>query len=63
MRQASDRPSLQASTSTPALETVGLAKRYGRRGFWVLRDLDLSIPSGSITARVGPNGAGKNRYR
>ena len=60
MRDPTDRSSPQTTTATPALETVGLAKRYGRRGVWALRDLDLTIPSGSITALVGPNGAGKS---
>lgn len=39
------------------LAARGLGRRYGRR--WVLRGLDLDLPSGSITAVVGPNGAGK----
>ena len=35
----------------------GLKKRYGAR--WVLRDVDLSVPAGTIFALLGPNGAGK----
>jgi ABC-2 type transport system ATP-binding protein len=42
-----------------ALQTNGLGKRYGRRR-WALRDLDLRIAEGSITALVGPNGSGKS---
>jgi ABC-2 type transport system ATP-binding protein len=42
---------------TPALEAVGLGKRYGRR--WALTDCTLSIPSGRVVGLVGPNGAGK----
>jgi ABC-2 type transport system ATP-binding protein len=42
-----------------ALETHGLGKRYGRRR-WALRDLDLRVEQGSITALVGPNGSGKS---
>ena len=44
---------------TPALETHDLAKRY-RRGVWALTGIDLEIPSGGITALVGPNAAGKS---
>lgn len=35
----------------------GLKKRYGAR--WVLCDVDLSVPAGTIFALLGPNGAGK----
>jgi ABC-2 type transport system ATP-binding protein len=41
------------------LETTGLGKRYGLRR-WALRDLDLAVEEGSITALVGPNGSGKS---
>jgi ABC-2 type transport system ATP-binding protein len=44
---------------TAVLETSGLGKRYGRRR-WALRDLDLVVEEGSITALVGPNGSGKS---
>ena len=44
---------------TAVLETIGLGKRYGRRR-WALRDLDLVVEEGSITALVGPNGSGKS---
>ena len=44
--------------TTPALETVGLAKRFGRK--WGLRDCTLTIPAGRVAALVGPNGAGKS---
>ncbi len=40
-----------------AIETHGLAKRYGRT--WALRDCTLRIPDGRVVALVGPNGAGK----
>ncbi len=43
----------------PILETRQLAKRY-RRGVWALQGIDLEIPSGGITALVGPNAAGKS---
>ena len=42
---------------TPALETTGLSKRYGRT--WALRDCTLRLPRGRVAALVGPNGAGK----
>ncbi len=44
---------------TAVLETTRLGKRYGRRR-WALRDLDLAVEEGSITALVGPNGSGKS---
>src|SRR5690242_19400313 len=40
-----------------AIETRGLGKRYRRT--WAVRDCDLSVPAGQVTALVGPNGAGK----
>ncbi len=43
-----------------ALEAHGVGKRYRRGRPWALRDVDLTIPAGSITALVGPNGAGKS---
>jgi ABC-2 type transport system ATP-binding protein len=43
--------------SHPALQAVGLSKRYGRRE--ALSDCTLAIPSGRIVGLVGPNGAGK----
>ena len=39
------------------IEIRGLAKRYGKQE--VLRDLDLRVARGRVTAVVGPNGAGK----
>ena len=44
---------------TDGFEAHGLGKRYRRRQ-WALRDVDVSVPAGSITALVGPNGAGKS---
>jgi ATP-binding cassette subfamily B protein len=34
--------------------------RYGETHSWVLRGVDLTIPSGATVALVGPNGAGKS---
>ena len=42
------------------LQAEGLAKRYSRRRAWALREIDLAIPRGGITALVGPNAAGKS---
>ncbi|MEV6174310.1 ABC transporter ATP-binding protein [Streptomyces sp. NPDC051954] len=42
---------------SPALEAVGLGRRY-KRG-WALRDCSFRLPAGRICALVGPNGAGK----
>lgn len=44
-------------TATVALATTGLTKTYGQ--LFAVRDLDLSVPKGSVFALVGPNGAGK----
>jgi ABC-2 type transport system ATP-binding protein len=44
-------------SSTPALESDSLGKRFGRT--WALRECTLAIPRGQVTALVGPNGAGK----
>ncbi len=44
-------------TITPAIEIVGLTKSYGDQP--VLRGVDLSVPSGTIFALLGSNGAGK----
>ncbi|MFJ9453883.1 ABC transporter ATP-binding protein [Kitasatospora sp. NPDC101447] len=46
------------TTMTPALEAVGLGRRY--RGDWALRDCDFTVPTGRICGVVGPNGAGKS---
>ena len=44
-------------TSTPAIEIAGLTKSYGDQS--VLRGMDLRVPSGTIYALLGSNGAGK----
>ena len=44
---------------TPTLEISDLVvTRGGRRN--VVRDVSITVPSGSITALIGPNGAGKS---
>jgi ABC-2 type transport system ATP-binding protein len=45
------------SSEAPAIETVGLSKRYGST--WGLQNCTIDVPQGRIAALVGPNGAGK----
>lgn len=40
-----------------AIETIGLTKRFGETV--AVKDLNLTVPEGSIFAFLGPNGAGK----
>jgi ABC-2 type transport system ATP-binding protein len=47
---------MDASTS-PAIETVGLTKRFGERA--ALDGIDLQVPRGVAFGFLGPNGAGK----
>jgi ABC-2 type transport system ATP-binding protein len=42
---------------TPAIETVGLRKEYGRKV--ALHDLSLTVQPGEVFGFLGPNGAGK----
>ncbi len=44
-------------TTTPAIEIAGLTKSYGDNA--VLRGVDLTVPSGTVLALLGSNGAGK----
>lgn len=46
-----------ASDATPALELVGLVKRFGTKT--AVDGVDLVVPTGSFYGLVGPNGAGK----
>ena len=48
---------LPSGGSDAAVVVTGLVKRYGSRE--ALRGVDLSAPSGAVTALLGPNGAGK----
>src|SRR5438105_7205338 len=49
------------SSSTPAVETVGVAKKYPS-GVEALSGIDLTIQQGEIFALLGPNGAGKTTW-
>jgi ABC-2 type transport system ATP-binding protein len=44
-------------TTAPAIEAVGLVKRFGDKT--ALGGIDVSVPRGTVTAVLGPNGAGK----
>jgi ABC-2 type transport system ATP-binding protein len=46
-------------SAEPALEAIALTKHY-RRGAVALSDVSLRVASGSTTALVGPNAAGKS---
>jgi ABC-type multidrug transport system ATPase subunit len=39
---------------------TGVSKRFGRRGSWILRDINLVLLPGSRTVIVGGNGSGKS---
>jgi ABC-2 type transport system ATP-binding protein len=43
---------------TPAIEAVGLGRRYGQR--WAVRDVEVSVTPGAVVGLVGSNGAGKS---
>jgi len=43
---------------SPAIETVGLGRRYGRA--WALVDVNLVIPKGAAVLFAGRNGSGKS---
>ena len=58
-----DEEVLQVSTTpdapdSPAMLASGLGCRYGKT--WVVRELDLEVPQGSVTALLGRNGVGKS---
>jgi ABC-2 type transport system ATP-binding protein len=45
-------------TTEAVIETCRLTKSYGRHE--AVRELNLSVPAGGITAFLGKNGAGKS---
>jgi ABC-2 type transport system ATP-binding protein len=56
-RQEGASPSVDAE-ERGAIRTHGLGRRFGRR--WVVEDLDMHVPMGSVTALLGRNGVGKS---
>jgi len=57
--EASREPCMSIEANGPALiEARGLGRRFGKR--WVVQDLDLVVPEGSVTALLGRNGVGKS---
>jgi sulfate transport system ATP-binding protein len=50
--------SLIADAGSHAIVVSGLNKHYG--DYHALRDVDLTIPNGSLTALLGPSGSGKS---
>jgi len=50
-------PAPNPDTIAPFLTALGLVKRFGKHE--VLRDVDLTLWRGRVTAVVGPNGSGK----
>ena len=59
-RAADTTPSATRADRPPAIEAVGLTKRYG--DVEALAGLDLVAPAGQVTAVLGPNGAGKTTF-
>lgn len=51
-------PAEHASDATPSLHTEALTRRYG--SVTVLRDVDLTVAAGTVTAVLGPSGSGKS---
>ncbi|MEU6371778.1 ATP-binding cassette domain-containing protein [Streptomyces sp. NPDC046909] len=43
-----------------ALQLTNVGRRYGLRGPWVLRGINLTLPPGTLTRIEGPNGTGKS---
>lgn len=55
---AQETPSVQEPPAPNAIQAQGLGRRFGKT--WVVRNLDLEVPEGSITALLGRNGIGKS---
>jgi ABC-2 type transport system ATP-binding protein len=47
----------RVATGEIAVVAEGIGKRYGEK--WVLRNVDLRVPRGTVLGLLGPNGAGK----
>lgn len=49
---------MNEDTATDAIVVEHLSKAYGPK--WVVRDLNLKVPTGSVYGFLGRNGAGKS---
>lgn len=47
----------RASSAAPALEAIGICKRYGEHE--VLKGIDLTVRAGDVVSIIGPSGSGK----
>jgi len=50
-------PAVDVSSGVPALQSVGLSKRFGK--LLAVDRVDLRVEPGSVCGLIGPNGAGK----
>jgi ATP-binding cassette subfamily B protein len=50
---------LASEVSLPSLESIALPMPERSSGEWILHDVSFRVPAGSLTALVGPSGAGK----
>ncbi|SER13855.1 amino acid ABC transporter ATP-binding protein [Microlunatus flavus] len=57
MSEQQDPPRTEDVDGQPLVEVVGLAKAFG--GVEVLRDVEFTVPTGSVTVLIGPSGSGK----
>jgi len=48
---------VSGASHTPAIEVLGLSKRYGE--FEAVRGIDITVQRGEVFGLLGPNGAGK----
>ena len=58
--EPSDSASVSADCPAPCVRFESVWFRYDEHGPWILRDLDLCLPSGVVVGLVGLNGAGKS---
>ena len=52
-------PGIPPARLDHGISVAGLSFRYPGTDRWVLKDVDLELPAGSVVALVGENGAGK----